>query len=80
VIDCCLTPNDQNEELDIPKNSGKPYKNTNFDKENILTNHNSSLINEENCELSALYWIPKFQKNPYLSGYILLLVQQKNYL
>ena len=80
MIDCCLTPNDQNEELDISKNSGKPYKNTNFDKEDILTNHKSSLINEENCELSTLYWIPKFQKNQYLNGYILLLVQQKNYL
>jgi hypothetical protein len=42
VIDCCLTPNDQNEDLDISKNSGKPYKNTNFDKEDILTNHKSS--------------------------------------
>jgi hypothetical protein len=134
VIDCCLTPNDQNEDLDISKNSGKPYKNTNFDKEDILTNHKSSLINEENCEsnaltilryqvlglfcsaciysiclykthmhqrlphediltnhksslineenceLSTLYWIPKFQKNQYLNGYIFLLVQQKNYL
>ena len=27
-------------------------------------------INEENCELSALYWIPKFQKNQYLDRYI----------
>jgi hypothetical protein len=32
VSDCCLTPNEQYEELDISKNSGKPYKNTNFDK------------------------------------------------
>jgi hypothetical protein len=37
-------------------------------------------INEENCKLSTLYWIPKFQKNQYLERYILLLVQQKNYL
>jgi hypothetical protein len=57
------------EELDISKNSGKTYKNTNFDKEDILTNHKSFMstlnipINEENCELSTLYWIPKFQKN-----------------
>jgi hypothetical protein len=36
VSDCCLTPNDQYEELDISKNSGKPYKNTNFDKEDIF--------------------------------------------
>ena len=26
-------------------------------------------INEENCELSTLYWIPKFQKNQYLDRY-----------
>jgi hypothetical protein len=37
VSDCCLTPNDQYENLDISKNSGKPYKNTNFDKEDPLT-------------------------------------------
>ena len=80
MSDCCLTPNDQYEELDISKNCGKPYKNTNFDKENILTNHNSSLINEENYELSTFYWIPKFQKNQYLNRYILLLVKQKYYL
>jgi hypothetical protein len=35
VSDCCLTPNEQYEELDISKNSGKPYKNTIFDKEDI---------------------------------------------
>jgi hypothetical protein len=35
VSNCCLTPNEQYEELDISKNSGKPYKNTNFDKEDI---------------------------------------------
>ena len=28
-------------------------------------------INEENCELSTLHWIPKFQKNQYLDRYIL---------
>ena len=27
-------------------------------------------INEENCELYTLYWIPKFQKNQYLDRYI----------
>ena len=27
-------------------------------------------IKEENCELSALYWIPKFQKSQYLDRYI----------
>jgi hypothetical protein len=27
-------------------------------------------INEEKCELSTLYWIPKFQKNQYLDKYI----------
>jgi hypothetical protein len=76
VSDCCLTPNEQFEELDISKNSGKPYKNTNFDKADILTNHKSFMsslnipINEENCELSTLYWIPKFQKNQYLDRYI----------
>jgi hypothetical protein len=58
VSDCCLTPNEQYEEL-ISKNSGKPYKNTNFDKEDILANHKSFVsslnipINEENCELST---------------------------
>jgi hypothetical protein len=30
VSDCCLTPNEQYKELAISKNSGKPYKNTNF--------------------------------------------------
>jgi hypothetical protein len=81
VSDCCLRPNDQYEELDISQNSGKPYKNTNFDKEDILTNHKSFMsllnipLNKENCELSTLYWIPKFQKNQYLNRYILLLVQ-----
>jgi hypothetical protein len=24
-------------------------------------------INNENCELSTLYWIPKFQKNQFLN-------------
>jgi hypothetical protein len=55
----------------------KPYKNTNFDKEDILTNHKSSLnipINEENWELSTFYWIPKFQKNQYLNRYILVIL------
>ena len=76
MSDCCLTPNEQYEELDISKNSGKPYKNTNFDKEDILANHKSFMsslnipINDENCELSTLYWIPKFQKNQYLDRYI----------
>jgi hypothetical protein len=56
VNDCCLTPNEQYEELDISKISGKPYKNTSFDKEDILANHKSFMsslnipINEENCE------------------------------
>ena len=84
MIDCCLTPNEQYEELYISKNFGKPYKYTNFDKEDILANHKSVMsslnipINEENCELSTLYWLPKFQKDQYLDRYILLLVQQKN--
>ena len=86
MSDCCLTPNEQYEELDISKNSGKPYKHTNFDKEDILTNHKSFMsslnipINEENCELSTLYRTPISQKNQYLDSYIILLVQQKNYL
>ena len=77
----CLTPNEQYEELVISKNSGKPYKNTNFDKENILANYKSFMsslnipINEENYELSTLYWTPKSQKNQYVDRYILLLVQ-----
>jgi hypothetical protein len=76
VSDCCLTSNEQYEDLDISKNSGKPYKNTNFDKEDLLANHKSFMsslnipINDENCELSTLYWIPKFQKNQYLDRYI----------
>ena len=66
------------------KNFGRLYKNTNFDKEDILANHKSVMsslnipINEENCELFTLYWLPKFQKDQYLDRYILLLVQQKN--
>ena len=76
MIDCCLTTNEQYEELSISKNSGKPYKITNFDKEDNLTNHTSFMsslnipINEENCELCTLYLIPKFQKNQYLDRYI----------
>jgi hypothetical protein len=27
-------------------------------------------INEENCKLSTLYWIPEIQKNQYLDRYI----------
>ena len=48
-----------------------------FDKKDILANHKSFMsalnipINEENCELSTLYWIPEFQKNQYLDRYIL---------
>jgi hypothetical protein len=51
-----------------------------------LANHKSFMsslnipINEENYELSTLYWIPKFQRNQYLNRYILLLVKQKYYL
>ena len=77
MSDCCLTPNEQYEELVISKNSGKLYKNTNFDKKDILGNHKSFMlslnipINEENCELSTLYRISKFQKNQYLDRYIL---------
>ena len=83
MSDCCLTPNDQYEELDISKN-------TNFDKEDIFENHKSFMsslnipINDENCELSTLYWIPKFQKNQYLNlfnkrttGYLKLCMQSK---
>jgi hypothetical protein len=67
VSDCCLTPNDQYEELDISKNSGKPYKNTNFDKEDILANHKSFMpslnipTNEENCELDYFYDVYLFE-------------------
>jgi hypothetical protein len=41
VIDCCLAPNEQYEELGVSKNSGKPDKNTNFDKETVwqITSH-----------------------------------------
>ena len=39
MSDCWLTPNGHYEELAISKNSGKPYKNTNFDNEDILANH-----------------------------------------
>jgi hypothetical protein len=55
MSDCCLTPNEQYEELDFSKNSSKPYKNNNLDKEDILANHKSFMsslnipINEENC-------------------------------
>jgi hypothetical protein len=76
VSNCCLTPNEQYEELGISGNSGKSYKNTNFDKEDILANHKSFMsslnipINEEYCELTNLCWIPKFQKNQYLDRYI----------
>ena len=61
MSDCCLTPNEQYEELDIYKNSGKPYKHTNFDKEDILANHKSFMswlsipINEE--KLRIIYFI-----------------------
>ena len=67
MSDCCLTPNEQYEELDISKNFGRPYKNTNFDKEYILANHKSVMaslnipIKEENGELYTLYWLPNFR-------------------
>ena len=41
-----------------------------------MANHKSFMsslnipINEENCELSTLYWISKFQKNQYLDRYV----------
>ena len=41
-----------------------------------MANHKSFMsslnipINDENCELSTLYWIPKFLKNQYLDRYI----------
>jgi hypothetical protein len=60
VSNCCLTPNEQYEELGISGNSGKSYKNTNFDKEDILANHKSFMsslnipINEKYCELTNL--------------------------
>jgi hypothetical protein len=72
----CLTPSEQYEELRFSKNSDKPYKNTNFDKEDILANHKSFMallnipINEESCKLSTIYWIPEFHKNQYLDRYI----------
>jgi hypothetical protein len=59
VSDCCLTPNEQYEELGISKNSGKPYKNTNFDKEDILANH-KSFMSSLNIPI----------KNQYLDRYI----------
>jgi hypothetical protein len=37
--------------LDISKNAGKLYKNTNFDKEDILKNHKSSLNIPINAQL-----------------------------
>jgi hypothetical protein len=55
VSDCCLTPNEQYEELDISKNSGKPYKNTNFDKEDILTNH-KSFVSFHDANLKKIEW------------------------
>jgi hypothetical protein len=65
-------PNKQYEELDISKNSGKPSKNTKFDKEDILANHESFMsslnipINDENCELSTLF-------NHYTTDAVLLI-------
>ena len=58
MSDCCLTPSEQNEELDISKNSGKPYKNTNIDKEDILANH-KSFITEYSDKWRTL-WIIYF--------------------
>jgi hypothetical protein len=70
VRGCCLTSNEQYEELVISKNSGKPYKSTNFDKEDKSFMSSMNIpINEGNCELSTLYWIPKCQKNQYLDIY-----------
>ena len=68
---CCLTSNEQYEDLVISKNSGKSYKSTNFDKEDKSFMSSMNIpINEGNCELSTLYWIPKCQKNQYLDRYI----------
>ena len=58
---CCLTQNEQYEERYISKNSGKPYKNTNLDKEDILVNQKSVMsslnipINEK--KLWIIYFI-----------------------
>jgi hypothetical protein len=51
VSDCRLTSNEQYEELDISKNFGKPYKNTNFDKEEILANYKSFM----NIDIGGMY-------------------------
>jgi hypothetical protein len=57
VSDCCLTPNEQYEELDISKNSGKPYKNTTciFDKEDI-----NKRISNKTCSTKELPGIYKY--------------------
>ena len=58
------------------KNLLFPRTLVNLTKILILTNHKSFMssmnipINEGNCELSTLYWIPKCQKNQYLDRYI----------
>jgi hypothetical protein len=72
---CCLTPNEQYEELGISMNSGKPYKNTNFDKEDILAYH--KIMND------LLYiGYQNLRRINILPGIfpVHLLVQQKNYL
>ena len=52
------------------------YKNTSFDKEEILESHKlfmSSMnipINEEYDDLHTLYWITKLHQNTYIERYI----------
>jgi hypothetical protein len=66
VSDCCLTPNEQYEELDISKNSGKPYKNTKFDKEDILANHKSFM--------SLEYTLSQYDSSPPLTACTILVI------
>ena len=64
-------------ELGINGTSGNPtYTATTLSKEEIIDNHKSIIasfglhVEDDDCELPRLYWIPKLHKNPYKQRYI----------
>jgi hypothetical protein len=59
--------NEQYEELDISKNSGKHYKNTNFDKEDILANH-KSFMSSMNIPINEEMMFTYFKLNMFVSS------------
>ena len=70
-IDCLMN------ELGFNNTHGNPtYTPIIIPKEDILENHKSVLssfgicVNDDNCELPSIYWIPKLHKCPYKQRFI----------